>query len=76
MLRMMQILWPSFLMAVVGVGLLFSMLDPDELIVFGHSLAGERMAAYTCGFFILWALCASAAATSVWLCCGAADEGR
>lgn len=76
MLRMMQILWPSFLMAAVGVGLLFSMVDPDDLIVFGHSLAGERMAAYTCGFFLVWALCATAAATSVWLCCSTPADGH
>lgn len=67
MLRLMQILWPSFLAATAGVGMLFSMVDPDEMIVFGYHLAGHRLAAYTCGFFLLWALCAAAAATSVWL---------
>lgn len=67
MLRAMQILWPSFLCAVVGVGLLFSMIDPDELIVFGRALEGHRLAAYGCGFFILWFLCAAAAATTLWL---------
>lgn len=67
MLRLMQILWPSFLMAALGTGLLFSMVDPDELIVFGFSLAGQRMAAYTCGFFMLWALGALAAGTTLWL---------
>lgn len=67
MLRLMQILWPSFLAATAGVGVLFSMVDPDDMIVFGYPLAGHHLAAYTCGFLILWALCASAAATSVWL---------
>lgn len=67
MLRIMQILWPSFLMATVGVGILFSMVDPDDLIVFGHSLAGDRMAAYTVGFLVIWLLCAVSAATTMWL---------
>jgi len=67
MLRIMQILWPAFLMATVGVGLLFSMVDPDDLVIFGHPMAGAHLSAYGCGFLLLWALCSASAATSLWL---------
>lgn len=67
MLRIMQILWPAFLMATVGVGLLFSMVDPDELVIFGQPMAGAHMSAYGCGFLMLWALCSVSAATTLWL---------
>jgi hypothetical protein len=53
---MMQVLWPSFLVATAAVGLVFSMVDPDELVFVGISLADSREAAYTVGFFLFWAM--------------------
>lgn len=53
---LMQVVWPAFLGAVVGVGLLFSLIDPAELVVVAHHLDGSRMGAYTVGFFGLWAV--------------------
>ena len=53
---MMQVLWPSFLMAVVAVGLFFSMIDPQELELVGMSIADSREGAYTVGFFLFWLL--------------------
>jgi hypothetical protein len=56
---LMQVLWPSFLMAAVAVGLVFSMIDPQELVFVGINLADSREAAYTVGFFVFWALFAA-----------------
>ena len=53
---MMQVLWPAFLMAIVAEGMLFSMVDPQELVIVGLPLADSREAAYTVGFFLFWAL--------------------
>lgn len=53
---MMQVLWPAFLMAIVAEGMLFSMVDPQELVIVGLPLADSRDAAYTVGFFLFWAL--------------------
>lgn len=53
---MMQVLWPSFLMAAVSVGVFFSMIDPQELVFVGLHLADSREAAYTVGFFLFWVL--------------------
>jgi hypothetical protein len=53
---MMQVLWPSFLVATAAVGLVFSMIDPEELVFVGIQLAESREATYTVGFFLFWAL--------------------
>jgi len=53
---MMQVFWPAFLMAIVAEGVLFSVVDPQELASLGLPLASSREAAYTLGFFVLWAL--------------------
>lgn len=54
--RLMWVLWPSFLMAGIGVGVLFSLVDPQDLHLFGEPLEASRMAVYSVGFFALWAL--------------------
>lgn len=53
---LMQVLWPSFLTATVAAGVLFSMIDPEELVFVGVSLADTREGAYTVGFFLFWIL--------------------
>ena len=59
---MMQVLWPSFLMASVAVGVFFSMVDPQELVFIGLHIADSREAAYTVGFFLFWGLFAASSA--------------
>ena len=67
---LMQVLWPSFMVAIIGEGLLFSLIDPHELVVVGVHLADSREAAYTIGFFILWFLLALSSFITWWLACG------
>ena len=59
--RLGWILWPSFLMAIPAVGVVFSLFDPAELHVFGTPVE-SRLGAYTLGFFFFWAFgaCSSA----------------
>ena len=64
---LMWVLWPSFVAAGVGVGIIFTLVDPMELVILGHPVHASRMAVYTLGFFILWALCAAASALSCFL---------
>ncbi len=54
--RIMWILWPSFLMASIGVGVLFSCVDPADIHIFGAPVEVSRMTAYSVGFFAFWAL--------------------
>ncbi|MFA7665510.1 MAG: hypothetical protein WCY32_05260 [Burkholderiaceae bacterium] len=72
---MMQVLWPSFLMAAVAVGLVFSMIDPQELVFVGIQLADNREAAYTVGFFLFWALFAASSALT-WLLASSPERDR
>jgi hypothetical protein len=59
--RWMWILWPGFVMAIPAVGVVFTLVDPEELHWSG-SAAANRMAAYTLGFFFFWALGAASSA--------------
>jgi hypothetical protein len=63
---LMQVLWPSFLMAVVAMGVFFSIVDPLELTIVARYLGDSRDAAYTIGFFVFWGLLA-ASSTITWL---------
>ncbi len=63
----MWILWPGFIAAAIGVGIIFTLLDPEALVVFGAPLHLSRTAVYTLGFFILWAICAASSALSCFL---------
>jgi len=64
---LMWVLWPSFVGAGIGVGIIFTLIDPTELIVLGYPLHLSRLAVYTLGFFILWAVCAASSALSSFL---------
>jgi hypothetical protein len=59
------ILWPSFLAAIIAEGLVFSLLKPEDLLLFGqpHQLSNE--AVYSIGFFSFWAICAVSSALSI-----------
>lgn len=63
----MWILWPSFLVGVVAEGLVFSMVDPADLHLFGQPLELSRSAVYTLGFFLFWAFAAASSALTCWL---------
>ena len=64
---LMWVLWPSFIAAGIGVGIIFTLVDPTELVVLGHPVQASRLAVYTLGFFTLWSICAVASALSCFL---------
>lgn len=49
----MLILWPSFLMAGFASGILFALVDPLDIAIFGH-IHLKRELLYAGGFFFLW----------------------
>ena len=51
----MQVLWPAFVGSIVAVGLLFSLIDPEQFDGLSVYMGGSREAAYTVGFLFLWA---------------------
>ena len=68
LLRAIIIGWSSFAVAAVATMLFFATFDPSELAraaTFPFQLS--RVAGYTLGFFMLWALTAAASVISVFL---------
>ena len=51
----MQVLWPSFLVAVMAEGVFFSLFEPAQL-----TMGLPSTAVYTLGFFLFWTTCALA----------------
>lgn len=66
---MMSVLWPSFLMASISVGIIFSLVDPESLLVHGNSLELSNVVIYSMAFFVFWFLCASSSALTALLMC-------
>lgn len=59
MKRLIWIFWPSFIVAGVAEGLFFTIVDPQELYLFGEAVNFSRTATYSIGFLAFWAICAS-----------------
>ncbi|MDB5824904.1 MAG: hypothetical protein JWR21_3608 [Herminiimonas sp.] len=61
-----NILWPSFLVAICAEGFFFSVFDPGELTSMG-GLELPPIAGYTIGFFFFWVFCALASMLTIYL---------
>lgn len=59
MQRLIWILWPSFVVAGIAEAVFFTLIDPQELYLFGEPVEFSRIATYSIGFFAFWALCAA-----------------
>jgi hypothetical protein len=66
------ILWPSFLVAGMAEGLLFTVIHPQELLFFGHHPDISDEGVYTIGFFIIWTFCAVSSALTIYVLPGIA----
>ena len=65
MKQLIWILWPSFVVAGLAEVVFFTVIDPQELYLFGEPTNISRTAAYSIGFFCFWAMCA---ASSMFTC--------
>lgn len=64
--RLMWIAWPAFLVAAVLEMMVFAVLDPEMLTLFGERADWSRPAVYTVTFFIFWfMMMASSALTTL-----------
>lgn len=61
------IMWPSFLMAGLAEGLLFSVVHPSELLFFGHHPNISDEGIYTLGFFVIWMFCSFSSALTAYI---------
>ena len=56
MQRWIWVLWPGFVIAIPTVGIVFTVLDPGELHLFGEPLELSRLGAYSLGFLFFWVM--------------------
>ena len=62
------VVWISFLTAVAGTAIFFSLFDPVDLTgIFDEDLEIGRGAGYAAGFFFFWILSAICSAVTAWL---------
>lgn len=54
---LMWILWPSFLMAGLASAVVFALVDPLDVTIFGY-IHPERETLYAAGFFFFWSMAA------------------
>ena len=66
---LMTVLWPSFLMSCVSVGILFSLIEPEALTIHGNSIELSDVVIYSIGFFIFWILGAITSGLTALLMC-------
>ena len=67
--RTLTILWPSFLMAGVLEGTVFSLVDPADLRFGSSPIDASPQAVYTLAFMAFWALLSTSGAltTLLWI---------
>lgn len=61
------VLWPAFLGAALTDAMLFTLIDPETIMLFGVHSGVSRPAAYTLGFFGFWLIMIAASVTTLWL---------
>lgn len=70
------VLWPSFLVAGVAEIVFFTVIDPQELYLFGEAVDYSPVATYSIGFFGFWLACASSSLLTLFLQRGAGEINR
>ena len=76
MLRIVWVLWPSFLVAGIAEGIFFTVIDPQELYLFGEPVHFSKIATYSIGFFAFWAVCAASSLMTCFLQRSAAEVNK
>ena len=72
----MWILRPSFVVAVIAEVVFFPVIDPQHLYLLGREVELGRMATYSIGFLLFWALAAGSSAFTCFLQRSAAEVNR
>ena len=60
--KLIQVLWPAFVVAGAAEALFFTIFDPHELYMFGEPVEASRTAIYSVGFFAFWLVAAASSA--------------
>lgn len=65
MSKLIQVLWPSFLVAGIAEIVFFTVVAPQELYLFGQPVHYSPIATYSVGFFGFWLVCAASSLTTL-----------
>lgn len=65
--RMIWVFWPAFIMGGIMTAIFFSLVDPEDIGLFGVALGWSRTAIYSAGFFLFWAFAAGSSALTCFL---------
>ncbi len=65
--RLVSILWPSFVVGGAAEAVFFTVINPQELYLFGEAVDLGSLATYSIGFFLFWAVAAASSAFTVFL---------
>jgi len=58
MKHIIWVLWPAFIAAGIAEIVFFTVIDPQQLYLFGQPVALSAMPTYSIGFLLFWAMCA------------------
>lgn len=67
MRKWMLVLWPSFAIAAIAEAVFFTVINPQELYLFGEPVNYSLMTTYSIGFIGFWLVCAASSLTTVFL---------
>ncbi len=73
MLRWILVLWPSFLVAGIAEVVFFTVVNPQQLYLFGEAVEYSLIATYSIGFLAFWLVCAASSLLTLFLQQGPAD---
>lgn len=64
-MKQILVLWPSFLVAGIAEMVFFTVVDPQQLFLFGKPVDFSPIATYSIGFFGFWLVCAASSLLTV-----------
>lgn len=76
MQRILWVVWPSFIVAGVAEAIFFTVIDPQELYLFGQPVHFSKIATYSIGFFGFWMVCAASSLMTVFFQRDAAEVNK
>jgi H+/Cl- antiporter ClcA len=65
--RLVWALWPSFLVSIPAVGLLFSFVHPEDVVFFGQHPHIDAEGIYTLGFLLIWLFCSASSMLTMYI---------
>ncbi len=76
MQKIFWVFWPSFLVAAAAEAIFFTVIDPQELYLFGQPVHFSPVATYSIGFLGFWAVCAASSLLTCFLQRSAAEVNQ